>query len=155
MSEKETKWVLRPGVLLMLGLLLYVGTYLLARGSGRIVRIEGRSSTVGTVVVAPESDWADIEGQLSSGAGPSVVFASFQPMPRILNAVFWPLRKLEALIRNLASPRRAVITRVPDPGRILRMDSPPQTFAAICAHSHSPKFPTRITHPPSGPTSSS
>lgn len=103
MNENDQKRMFLPGVLMMLGLLLYVGTYVLARGTGQIVRSEaiffagGGSATIGSVVAAPRSDLVVFLNRLSSGNPPSVVHDPSKTPPWILNTIFWPLRKLETV----------------------------------------------------------
>lgn len=92
----------RGGAVVLLGL-LYFGVYLFVRNHGDIVHIENRGSETGRTIQAHLPEWIEIQIGLAEEAG-SVPLAFSARMakarPWILNAVFWPLRKLEALIYN-------------------------------------------------------
>ena len=75
---------------------LYVGVYVWARITHRIVHVQNRSGGEALVLAKPDP-WDDLLVDMSKGKPVAQRLAKAQKgMPTILNTVFWPLRSIES-----------------------------------------------------------
>jgi hypothetical protein len=94
----------------LLALVAYLGGYAYFRLAGDLVHFQNRGLPQGHEVKAPTDPWTDISTGMAtdSGSAPLKAIAAGQKAkPKILNGVFWPLRKMEAACWNGAEKGNA------------------------------------------------
>ncbi len=94
----------------MLALSVYLGAYVLLRSTWQLVHVHNDVLGNGHEVLAMKPEWLDTLngtiGDSGSWAARSHAFAS-RCWPPLLDAVFWPLRHLEASLHKTFPPKRA------------------------------------------------
>ena len=107
MKTGDFKSIYKHGRAVALLGLLYFGVYLLARNNGDIVHIENRGSETGRTIRAQPPQWIEIQIGIAedTGSAPLAFWARLaKAKTLILNTLFWPLRKLETIYRNVLHP---------------------------------------------------
>jgi hypothetical protein len=92
MMKGKRKWIMVACAVCM----GYLGAYAYARLTHRIVHFQNRSGQQPEVVARPDA-WDDLLVDMSTGKPVMEAYAhGRRRAPGFLNAVFWPLRSIEA-----------------------------------------------------------